>query len=107
MRHALCASQGVTDGAREARLSADQRALVEAVAPRVPCIARGLRPIVGGGLLDECEGAGYLALARAALRFDPGHGVPFAAYAFYRVRGAMIDAVRRAFPGQRRARRAL
>jgi RNA polymerase sigma factor for flagellar operon FliA len=33
--------------------------------------------------------------------------VPFGASAFYRVRGAMIDAARNAFPDHRRARRAL
>ena len=91
---------------QEARLTAEQRALVEGFAPRVPAIARGLRCVVGLPL-DECESAGYEALARAALRFDPAVGTPFAAFAFYRVRGAMIDAARNAFPDQRRARRAL
>lgn len=90
----------------ESRLSADQRALIEGFAPRVPGIARGLRCVVGLPL-DECESAGYEALARAALRYDPASGTPFAAYAFYRVRGAMIDAARNAFPDHRRARRAL
>ena len=91
---------------QEPRLSAEQRSLVEAFAPRVPAIARGLRCVVGLPL-DECESAGYEALARAALRYDPAAGTPFAAYAFYRVRGAMIDAARNAFPDHRRAKRAL
>lgn len=87
-------------------LTAEQRARVEAFAPRVAGIARSLRRVVGIAP-DECESAGYEALTRAALRYDPASGVPFAAYAFYRVRGAMIDAARNAFPDHRRARRAL
>lgn len=87
-------------------LSPEQRARVEAFAPRVPAIARSLRRVVGIAP-DECESAGYEALARAALRYDPSGGTPFAAYAFYRVRGAMIDAARNAFPDHKRARRLL
>jgi RNA polymerase sigma factor for flagellar operon FliA len=92
--------------ARGPGLSPEQRARVEAFAPRVPGIARSLRRIVGIAP-DECESAGYEALARAALRYDPASGVPFAAFAFYRVRGAMIDAARNAFPDHKRARRIL
>ncbi|MCY1007286.1 sigma-70 family RNA polymerase sigma factor [Nannocystis pusilla] len=92
--------------ARGPGLSPEQRARVEAFAPRVPGIARSLRRVVGIAP-DECESAGYEALARAALRYDPASGVPFAAFAFYRVRGAMIDAARNAFPDHKRARRIL
>src|SRR5690606_10648908 len=88
------------------RLTGEQRARVEAFATRVPGIARSLRRVVGIAP-DDCESAGYEALTRAALRYDPAAGVPFAAYAFYRVRGAMIDAARNAFPDHKRARRAL
>jgi RNA polymerase sigma factor for flagellar operon FliA len=91
---------------RGAALSPEQRARVEAFAPRVPAIARSLRRVVGIAP-DECESAGYEALTRAALRYDPSAGAPFAAYAFYRVRGAMIDAARNAFPDHKRARRLL
>ncbi|PCC67362.1 sigma-70 family RNA polymerase sigma factor [Nannocystis exedens] len=92
--------------ARGPGLTPEQRARVEAFAPRVPGIARSLRRVVGIAP-DECESAGYEALARAALRYDPASGVPFAAFAFYRVRGAMIDAARNAFPDHKRARRIL
>lgn len=88
----------------EARLSAQQRGLVEAFAPRVALIARGLRRSIDLPC-DELESAGFEALARAALRYDPATGTPFAAYAYYRVRGAMLDAARNAFPDHRRARR--
>jgi RNA polymerase sigma factor for flagellar operon FliA len=90
----------------EARLSAEQRGWVEAFAPRVSVIARGLRRSIGLPC-DELESAGFEALARAALRYDPATGTPFAAYAYYRVRGAMLDAARNAFPDHRRARRVL
>lgn len=88
------------------RLDPEQRALVEAFAPRVPLIARGLRHQVDLAL-EDCESAGYEALTRAALRYDPCAGTPFAAFAYYRVRGAMIDAARNQFPDHRRARRIL
>jgi RNA polymerase sigma factor for flagellar operon FliA len=90
----------------EARLSAEQRGWVEAFAPRVALIARGLRRSLSLPS-DELESAGFEALARAALRYDPATGTPFAAYAYYRVRGAMLDAARNAFPDHRRARRIL
>ena len=37
-------------------------------------------------------GVGAVALVEAARRFDPSHGVPFAGFAFRRVKGAMQDA---------------
>ena len=43
---------------------------------------------------DDAVGAGAVALVEAGRRFDPGLGVPFAGYAFLRVRGAMADACR-------------
>ena len=46
--------------------------------------------------LDELRSFGREGLLLAARRFDPTHGVPFRGYASYRVRGAMIDGVRRA-----------
>ena len=58
---------------QEHRLTGEQRARVTAFASRVPGIARSLRRIVGIAP-DECESAGYEALARAALRYDPAAG---------------------------------
>jgi RNA polymerase sigma factor (sigma-70 family) len=43
---------------------------------------------------DDALGAGSVALVEAARRFDPSLGVPFAGYAFPRVRGALADASR-------------
>jgi DNA-directed RNA polymerase specialized sigma subunit len=86
----------------EPRLTRDQQALVERAAHRVPQIARQVRHLLGGISFEECESAGYEALVRSALRYDPSLGVPFTGYAYPRVRGAMLDAARRASPDRRR-----
>jgi RNA polymerase sigma factor FliA len=44
---------------------------------------------------DELEGAALLGLTEAASRFDPARGEPFVAYAAKRVRGAILDELRR------------
>lgn len=87
------------------RLDATQKILVACVARRVPQIARALRQLLGGVSFDECESAGYEALVRSALRYDPASGVPFMAFAYQRVRGAMVDAARNACPDRRRLAR--
>ena len=53
---------------------------------------------------DDAYGVGSLALVEAARRFDSRRGVPFLAYAFLRVRGAMADACRVGNRGGRRDR---
>lgn len=45
---------------------------------------------------EELVALGNIGLAEAAARFDPSRGVPFSAFAWYRVKGAMIDGLRRA-----------
>lgn len=44
--------------------------------------------------LDDLVGAGHEGLLDAARRFDPDRGASFSTYAYYRVRGAMLDWVR-------------
>lgn len=100
-------AEGVEGAARAAvvgdeRLDAMQKILVAGAASRVPQIARALRGLLGGVRFDECESAGYEALVRAALRYEPATGVPFMAFAYQRVRGAMLDAARNTFPDRRR-----
>jgi RNA polymerase sigma factor (sigma-70 family) len=51
---------------------------------------------------DDAVGAGSVALVEAARRFDPDLGVPFAGFAFLRVRGALSDACRSGGRGARR-----
>jgi len=53
---------------------------------------------------DELHAAGLLGLVDAAKRFTPNGDVPFAAYASVRIRGAIIDAMRRDDWAPRRVR---
>jgi len=72
-------------------------ALVEIIAAR---IARS----VGRGVeFDDLVGTGREGLLDAARRFDPTRGVPFRAYANFRVQGAILDALRQLSALPRRA----
>jgi RNA polymerase sigma factor FliA len=58
-------------------------------------LARQVKRTLGRGVeLDDLLGYGREGLLDAARRFDATRGVPFRAYANYRVRGAIIDGVR-------------
>ena len=46
-------------------------------------------------MLEEFISCGYLGLVEAADRFDPASGVEFKAFAYLRIRGAIIDGIRR------------
>ncbi len=63
--------------------------LVEAIARR---IAREVGP---NAELGDLVSYGREGLLDAARRFDPSRGVPFRGYASFRVRGAIIDGVRK------------
>jgi RNA polymerase sigma factor (sigma-70 family) len=56
---------------------------------------------------EDMESAGYAALCKAADQFDAGRGVKFTAFAALRVRGAMIDYVRRINQSRRFKRKGL
>nr|HEX4319179.1 sigma-70 family RNA polymerase sigma factor [Kofleriaceae bacterium] len=45
---------------------------------------------------EELVALGNAGLVEAAQRFDPARGVPFGAFAWYRVQGAIVDGLRRA-----------
>ncbi|MEZ5940749.1 MAG: sigma-70 family RNA polymerase sigma factor [Planctomycetaceae bacterium] len=47
---------------------------------------------------ENLEGAGLLGLVEAAARFDPQHGASFRSFAYLRIRGAIIDELRRNCP---------
>jgi RNA polymerase sigma factor for flagellar operon FliA len=55
------------------------------------------------GLQGDLESAGREGLLAAARRFEPERGVPFRRYANHRIRGAMLDAIRRESRLPRRA----
>jgi RNA polymerase sigma factor for flagellar operon FliA len=48
--------------------------------------------------IDNLESAGVLGLVEAAHRFDPERGVQFKTYAFTRIRGSILDELRRNCP---------
>lgn len=45
--------------------------------------------------LDEMEAAGTEGLLEATRAFDPGRGLQFSTFAYYRIRGAIVDNCRR------------
>lgn len=75
----------------------EQRELVEIIARQV---AREVGRFVD---LDDLRQMGLQGLLEAARRFDDSRGVSFRRYANYRVRGAMLDGVRKGAPLPRRA----
>ena len=63
----------------------------------VEIVARQVRRSLGAGVeLDDLVSYGREGLLDAARRFDASRGVPFRAYANFRVRGAVVDGVRAA-----------
>ena len=70
--------------------------LIERYLPLARNLARRVRgigtPVTDG---DDLASAAFLGLIDAVDRFEPGRGVPFEAYATLRIRGAMIDELRR------------
>ena len=91
-------------------LAEDQRARVAASLPFVESLARRMASTMPHSIdLGELVQDGVIGLIDAANRFDEGRGIKFETFAERRVRGAMIDALRRdAWPrGVRRVRREL
>ncbi|EDM78568.1 RNA polymerase sigma factor, FliA/WhiG/SigD family protein [Plesiocystis pacifica SIR-1] len=88
-------------------LSDAQAARVEAHTQLVERLARALSRQLRALSVEELESVGNEALVVAAMRFDPSAGASFSTFAHYRIRGAMIDAVRKRSPGRRRKQRAI
>jgi RNA polymerase sigma factor (sigma-70 family) len=63
--------------------------------PLVRSIVYGLRPRASALDVDDLVSAGTVGLLEAAERYDPRRGVPFASYAYSRVKGAVLDELRR------------
>jgi RNA polymerase sigma factor for flagellar operon FliA len=69
----------------------------------VDIIASQVSRRIGGAVeFDELLAAGREGLFNAARRFDETRGIPFRAYANYRIEGAIVDAVRKSLPVSRR-----
>jgi RNA polymerase sigma factor for flagellar operon FliA len=91
-------------------LGQQQQARVAAGLPFVESLARRMASTMPHSIdLGDLVQDGVLGLIDAANRFDEGRGIKFETFAERRVRGAMIDALRRdAWPrGVRRVRREL
>jgi len=70
--------------------------LVEQYAPLVKRIARHLMGrLPSSVVLDDLIQAGMVGLLEATAKYDPGKGASFETYAGIRIRGAIIDEVRR------------
>ncbi|HKC91947.1 MAG TPA: sigma-70 family RNA polymerase sigma factor [Candidatus Limnocylindria bacterium] len=71
-------------------------ALIERFAPLAARIAHGMNVPVGAVAgSDDLESAAVIGLIDAVDRFQPDRGVPFEGYASLRIRGAVLDEVRR------------
>lgn len=69
--------------------------LVQQNLPLVQAVARKLKKQITARIeLDDLIGYGSKGLIEAAERFDPKHGVAFTTFAYYRIRGAMLDGLR-------------
>lgn len=70
--------------------------LIDQYAPLVKRIAHHLMArLPSNVILDDLVQAGMIGLLEAARKFDPGKGASFETYAGIRIRGSIIDEVRR------------
>lgn len=78
--------------------------LIERYMPLAQALSRRVRAIdTAVADSDDLASAAFLGLIDAVDRFEPGRGVPFEAYASLRIRGAMIDELRRVSQRSRNA----
>lgn len=83
----------------------DYSALVEPLLPMVRSIARHLASGLPRSVaIEDLVSAGRVGLVEAARRYRPDRGARFSTFAYYRVRGAMIDSLRRQSASDPRAR---
>jgi RNA polymerase sigma factor for flagellar operon FliA len=76
-------------------MAADRDRLVEQHLSLVQAIAAKLKRSLGRSIdYDDLVGYGTKGLLEAATRFDPTQGATFTTFAYYRIRGAMLDGLR-------------
>jgi len=76
-------------------MAADRDRLVEQHLSLVQAIAAKLKRTLGRTIdLEDLVAYGQKGLVEAAQRFDPTQGASFTTFAYYRVRGAMLDGLR-------------
>jgi RNA polymerase sigma factor for flagellar operon FliA len=76
-------------------LSPDQVSELDCVVRALAGRLRARLPYSSGIEMSDLVQAGNLGLLQAARSFEPGKGAPLACYAKYRIRGEMLDMVRR------------
>ncbi|HET9953600.1 MAG TPA: sigma-70 family RNA polymerase sigma factor [Polyangiaceae bacterium] len=90
------------------RDEAQARRLFEHSLELVEATAKQLGKLIGPSVeLEELRSLGRLGLLEAAQRYDESRDVPFRVFAKYRVRGAIIDGLRRMATLPRRVHRRL
>ncbi len=83
-------------GAYNENAKADAEALVQAHAPLVKKIALHLMARLPDSVqLDDLLQAGMLGLLEAASKYEPSQGASFETYAGIRIRGAIVDEIRK------------
>jgi RNA polymerase sigma factor for flagellar operon FliA len=82
---------------QETEVNGDHHAMVRALAARLR------RELALAGEFDDLVAYGFGGLLEAKRRFDASRGVRFNTYAYYRIRGAILDGVRQMAPLSRRA----
>jgi RNA polymerase sigma factor for flagellar operon FliA len=88
--------------------AADRNALIAEHVPMARRLARKIaRRVPRSFGREDLESAALLGLTEAAQRFDAGRGEPFVAFAAKRVRGAVLDELRRRDVLTRRSRQAV
>jgi RNA polymerase sigma factor for flagellar operon FliA len=76
-------------------MAAQRNQLIEQHLALVQAIAGKLKRNLGRALdFEDLVGYGCKGLVEAAERFDPGQGTAFTTFAYYRIRGAMLDGLR-------------
>src|SRR3954470_7299495 len=76
-------------------MAADRDRLVEQHLSLVQAIAAKLKRTLGRTIeFEDLVAYGTKGLLEAADRFDPAQGASFTTFAYYRVRGAMLDGLR-------------
>lgn len=103
--------QGVEDiaalwqGFRETQDPSLKEALIKRYIHLVRQVAGRMRPCLPSHLAkDELEGAGIMGLLTAVEGFDPDYGVGFSTYAQPRIKGAILDELRKMDPLPRSVR---
>jgi RNA polymerase sigma factor for flagellar operon FliA len=85
-----------SNSANSLRLDEEKKALVVQYMPLVKYIAQKIRDRLPAHIeLDDLEHAGVLGLMEAAVRYDDSHQNMFKTFAEHRIRGAILDDLRK------------